>query len=253
MADRLPAPAGRDLRRGGALSFRFDGRPHRGIDGDTIASALLADGVDVLSRSFKYHRPRGVLCAAGRCPNCLVEVDGEPNVRTCVTPLRPGMTVRRQNAWPSLRLDLLSLTDRFDRFFPVGFYYKTFIRPRRSGRCTRWSCAGSPASAGSTSPPGRTCTRASGTSCRRGGHRRRAGGLPRGARGGGGGRRCRAHRRRDEPRRAPADAHADRSGDARIAGLSGPDAADRLAELVAAEPRIEHLAARPRSASTTTG
>jgi sarcosine oxidase subunit alpha len=132
MADRrLPAPAGSELRRDEEVVFEFDGHRQAGYGGDTIASALASDGVDVVSRSFKYHRPRGILCAAGRCPNCLVEVDGEPNVRACVTELRPGMRVRSQNAWPSLRRDLMGLTDRFDRFFPIGFYYKTFIRPRR--------------------------------------------------------------------------------------------------------------------------
>ncbi len=121
---------GQDLRRDETMEFRFDGRRHRAVGGDTIASALVADGVEVLSRSFKYHRPRGVLCCSGRCPNCLVDVDGEPNVRACVTPVTPGMRVRSQNRMPSLRFDILSLTDRFDRFFPIGFYYKTFIRPR---------------------------------------------------------------------------------------------------------------------------
>lgn len=132
MADRrLADPAGQELRRDEPIEFRFDGRRRTGLGGDTIASALTAHGDDVLSRSFKYHRPRGVMCATGRCPNCLVDVDGEPSVRACVTPIAPGMRVRSQNAWPSLRRDLLSLTDRFDRFFPIGFYYKTFIRPRR--------------------------------------------------------------------------------------------------------------------------
>ena len=101
------------------------------LEGDTVGSALAASDVDVLSRSFKYHRPRGLLCCSGRCPNCLVDVDGTPNVRACVTPVQEGMQVRSQNAWPSLRFDLLSMTDRFDRLLPVGFYYKTFIRPRR--------------------------------------------------------------------------------------------------------------------------
>jgi sarcosine oxidase subunit alpha len=132
MADRrLPGAVGDELRPSEVIAFRFDGHRHSGLGGDTVASALVADGVDVLSRSFKYHRPRGVLCASGRCPNCLVDVDGEPNVRACVTPIAPGMTVRSQNAWPSVRRDLLSLVGRFDRFLPIGFYYKTFIRPRR--------------------------------------------------------------------------------------------------------------------------
>jgi len=131
MTERLAAGPSSELRPGEPISFTFESGRRSGLGGDTIASALAADGVDVLSRSFKYHRPRGVLCAAGRCPNCLVEVDGQPNVRACVTPIRDGMRVRSQNAWPSLRLDVMSLVDRFDRFFPIGFYYKTFIRPRR--------------------------------------------------------------------------------------------------------------------------
>src|SRR5262245_59085049 len=112
-------------------TFSFDGRTVSGFEGDTIASALASRGIDVVSRSFKYHRPRGLLCCAGRCPNCLVDVDGTPNKRACTTPARQGMKVRSQNARPSLRWDLMSLADRFDRVLPIGFYYKTFIRPRR--------------------------------------------------------------------------------------------------------------------------
>ncbi len=85
----------------------------------------------MLSRSFKYHRPRALLCCDGRCPNCLVEVDGIPNVRACTAPLREGQRVRSQNAWPSLAFDVLAITDRLDRLLPIGFYYKTFYRPRR--------------------------------------------------------------------------------------------------------------------------
>jgi sarcosine oxidase subunit alpha len=125
-----PGPA-EVVARDRSTTFRFDGRAVSALEGDTIGSALAAADVDVISKSFKYHRPRGLLCCAGRCPNCLVEVDGTPNVRACMTPVQDGMTVRSQNAWPSLRFDLLSMTDRFDRLLPVGFYYKTFIRPRR--------------------------------------------------------------------------------------------------------------------------
>ena len=71
-----------------------------------------------------------MLCCAGRCPNCLVDVDGVPSVRACVAPARHGMTVRHQNAWPSLELDVMSLAGRFDRLLPIGFYYKIFHRPR---------------------------------------------------------------------------------------------------------------------------
>ncbi len=100
------------------------------MEGDTIASALHASGVSVLSRGFKYHRPRGLLCCAGRCPNCLVDVDGVPNVRACVQPVKADMRVRSQNAWPSLRWDLLSILDRLGWLMPVGFYYKALHRPR---------------------------------------------------------------------------------------------------------------------------
>lgn len=115
---------------GTAVQFTFDNRPVDAVPGQTIGGALHEAGVHVLSRSFKYHRPRGLFCATGRCPNCLCTVDGEPNVRTCVTPVRDGARVESQNAWPSLRWDLLSLLDRLHRLMPVGFYYRTMHRPR---------------------------------------------------------------------------------------------------------------------------
>jgi len=125
---RIAAAAGTPDRA--RVRFTFDGRRFDAQEGDTVASALTAEGVDVLTHSFKYHRPRGVLCCSGRCPNCIVEVDGQPNVRACVTPVADGMKVKPQNAWPAFRADVMTLTDRFDRLLPVGFYYKTFIRPR---------------------------------------------------------------------------------------------------------------------------
>ena len=86
----------------------------------------------MFSRSFKYHRPRGLMCCSGQCPNCLVEVDGEPTVRACMTPIEPGMQVEHLNAWPSLERDFLHLVGRLTPSFgmQVGFYYKTFIHPR---------------------------------------------------------------------------------------------------------------------------
>ncbi|HEV8674225.1 MAG TPA: 2Fe-2S iron-sulfur cluster-binding protein [Methylomirabilota bacterium] len=113
------------------LTFTFAGRPVPAFTGDTVGSALHAAGVRILSRSFKYHRPRGLLCCAGRCPNCLVNVDGVPNVRACTEPVRDGMRVRSQHAWPSVERDVFAVFDRFHRLLPVGFYYKTFIHPRR--------------------------------------------------------------------------------------------------------------------------
>jgi len=112
------------------FTFHFDRREIPARRGDTIATALYRAGVRVFSRSFKYHRPRGLLCGVGRCPNCLMQVDDTPNVRACVTPAEPGQQVRHQNAWPSLRVDFLAINDRLSFLLPPGFYYKTFIRPR---------------------------------------------------------------------------------------------------------------------------
>ncbi|MBM3279898.1 MAG: (2Fe-2S)-binding protein [Candidatus Handelsmanbacteria bacterium] len=128
--ERLAPQAGEAIDRSRSFEFTFEGRTYTAHPGDTIASALAAAGVRVFSRSFKYHRPRGLLCGAGHCPNCLVQIGDEPNVRSCQRPAEEGMAVKAQNAWPSLDFDLLSLTKYFSALMPVGFYYKTFIRPR---------------------------------------------------------------------------------------------------------------------------
>jgi sarcosine oxidase subunit alpha len=112
------------------MRFRFQEREIEARVGDTIAVALYRAGQRIFSRSFKYHRPRGLLCAAGKCPNCLMNVDGTPNVRTCITPVRAGMRVRPQNAKPSLEHDWLAVTERFAWLMPVGWYYKTFQNPK---------------------------------------------------------------------------------------------------------------------------
>ena len=122
------------IDRSSVVHFKFGGRRVAAHPGDTIASALYASGVRVFSRSFKYHRPRGLLCVAGHCPNCLVTVDGVPNVRACTEPAREGMAVRHQNAWPSLDHDVFSVLDRLDRLMPVGFYYKALHKPRFAWR-----------------------------------------------------------------------------------------------------------------------
>jgi sarcosine oxidase subunit alpha len=124
------APAGCLTDAGQPLTFTFGDRTVPACAGQSIAAALYAAGVRVFSRSFKYHRPRGLFCVAGDCPNCLMQVDGRPNVRTCTEPVRAGMAVVHQNAWPSLDCDVLRAFDHFDRFLPVGFYYKHFHRPR---------------------------------------------------------------------------------------------------------------------------
>jgi sarcosine oxidase subunit alpha len=129
---RLPERGEELIRRQQTVRFTFDGKPAEGYAGDTIASALYAGGRRVFSRSFKYHRPRGLLCCAGQCPNCLVAVDGAPGSRACTEPIREGMRVEHLNARPSLEFDVMRATDLVGGpFTPPGFYYKTFIKPRR--------------------------------------------------------------------------------------------------------------------------
>jgi sarcosine oxidase subunit alpha len=111
------------------VKFFFQNKPVEATTGDTVASALYRAGQRIFSRSFKYHRPRGLLCVAGNCPNCMMNVDGVPNIRTCITPVKEGMSVKSQNAFPSLETDFLSASQHFDRLMPVGWYYKTFTHP----------------------------------------------------------------------------------------------------------------------------
>ena len=137
MADgRLSEHAGELIDRSAPVPFTWRGVAVEGFQGDTIASALHASGVRVLSRSFKYHRPRGLLCCAGQCPNCIVRADGDPTARACMTPIREGLAVEPVNAWPSLDRDMLHLVGQATPGFgmQVGFYYKTFIRPRWAWR-----------------------------------------------------------------------------------------------------------------------
>jgi sarcosine oxidase, subunit alpha len=129
---RLPEQPGEALNRQNVLRFTFDGKSVEAFEGDTIGSALYAAGRRTFSRSFKYHRRRGLLCCAGQCPNCIVAVDGAPGVRACVEPVREGMQVEHLNASPGLDLDVMRATDLVGtKFTPPGFYYKTFIRPRK--------------------------------------------------------------------------------------------------------------------------
>jgi len=126
-SERVGQANGQLVDRSKPVTFYFEGKPVHGYEGDTIASALYASGIRVFTRSFKYHRPRGLLCVSGRCPNCMMNVDGSPNVRTCIEPAREGARVKHQNAWPSLNHDVFSAVEKLGAFMPVGFYYKTFI------------------------------------------------------------------------------------------------------------------------------
>ncbi len=128
---RLPPQPGEVLDRGRRFTFTWNGRRHAAFAGDTIASALTAAGVRVFSRSLKYHRPRGLLTADFDDPGCLVEVDGEPNVRGAHRLVEPGMVVRAQNVWPSLGVDVKAANQLLGPVLSAGFYYKTFMAPRR--------------------------------------------------------------------------------------------------------------------------
>ncbi len=121
------------IDRNRPLSFQFDSRRYQGFEGDTLASALLANGVRLVGRSFKYHRPRGILSAGPEEPNALVELRSgarrEPNTRATVTELFEGLEASSQNRWPSLAFDLLSVNSLLGPALQAGFYYKTFMWP----------------------------------------------------------------------------------------------------------------------------
>jgi sarcosine oxidase subunit alpha len=116
------------------LKFTFDGVELTGHPGDTLASALLANGVRLVGRSFKYHRPRGILTAGSEEPNALVELRSgarrEPNTRATTVELYSGLDAASQNRWPSLKFDVFAANQLFGPIIGAGFYYKTFMWPR---------------------------------------------------------------------------------------------------------------------------
>ncbi len=121
--------------RSRSVTFSFDGKQYQGLAGDTLASALLANGVMLFGRSFKYHRPRGLLSAGSEEPNALVSVDCgpgrfTPNLRATGVEVHEGLNAVSQNRWPSLKHDVVAINDRLGMFFPAGFYNKTFMWPR---------------------------------------------------------------------------------------------------------------------------
>ena len=133
MSTRL-AKGGRLLDKARSFEFTFNGKRLRGFEGDTIASALLANDQMLVGRSFKYHRPRGVVASGAEEPNGLVHMgDGdqfEPNQRVTTTELYDGLKASSQNHWPSLEFDIGVVNSKLSRFLPAGFYYKMFIHPR---------------------------------------------------------------------------------------------------------------------------
>ncbi len=125
--------AGGHIDRTERVSFNFDGEVLRGLKGDTLASALLVNDRLLLGRSFKYHRPRGLLAAGVEEPNALMTIDEgarqEPNIPATVIELAEGLKVKSQNAWPSLTRDMMAVNDKLSSVFGAGFYYKTFMGP----------------------------------------------------------------------------------------------------------------------------
>ena len=121
------------IDRSRALGFSFDGKRLEGFAGDTLASALLANGVSLMGRSFKYHRPRGLLSGGASEPNALVTLgDGatrEPNLRASMVALHDGLVAESQNRWPSLGFDVGAVNQTLSPFLGAGFYYKTFMWP----------------------------------------------------------------------------------------------------------------------------
>lgn len=131
MPHRLPPQPGEWIARDAPLSFTFEGETYTACAGDTVSSALLAEGVRVLGRSFKYHRRRGVLSAANHDANVLLQTGVDLNLRGDVVPVLPGETYTAVNTFGGLRQDRGQLIEILSRLLPVGFYYKTFHRPRQ--------------------------------------------------------------------------------------------------------------------------
>jgi sarcosine oxidase, subunit alpha len=134
MTGAFRTESGGRVDRTNPIEFTFDNKRYQGLAGDTLASALLANGVHLVGRSFKYHRPRGILTSGSEEPNALVgsgasESRFTPNQRATQVELYDGLQAASQNNWPSLKRDLLAINGLLAPLFPAGFYYKTFMRP----------------------------------------------------------------------------------------------------------------------------
>jgi sarcosine oxidase, subunit alpha len=132
------------IDRSRPLAFTFDGVAYEGYAGDTLASALIANGVHLVGRSFKYHRPRGILGAGAEEPNALVTVARgpgrvTPNLRATQIELTDGLSASSQNRWPSLKFDFGAVNDLFSPLIGAGFYYKTFMGPNLFGKNWAWT------------------------------------------------------------------------------------------------------------------
>ena len=142
MSQQFRLAQGGRIDRSRTLSFQFDGKRYEGHPGDTLASALLANGVRLVGRSFKFHRPRGIFSAGSEEPSALVQVGEEPNCRATEIALYEGLVATAQHAWPTLRFDLAAAAGWIAPLLPAGFYYKMFIRPQAAGSaCGSRCCA----------------------------------------------------------------------------------------------------------------
>ena len=138
MTGAFRTKSGGRIDRNRTVSFTFDGKRFAGFVGDTLASALIANGVHLVGRSFKYHRPRGFLAVGSEEPNALVKVDRgggreTPNLRATQVELYDGLAATSQNRWPSLAVDVGAASGLLSPLFPAGFQYKTFMGPRFMG------------------------------------------------------------------------------------------------------------------------
>jgi len=122
------------INRNKLINFQFNGKNFTGYEGDTLASALLANGIHLVGRSFKYHRPRGFFAAGVDEPNAKLQVElnghSEPNVNATEIELVEGLSATSQNCWPSVEFDIGAINNLLNKFFPAGFYYKTFMWPK---------------------------------------------------------------------------------------------------------------------------
>jgi sarcosine oxidase, subunit alpha len=144
MSQPFRLAGGGSIDRSHPLVFTFDGLLHQGYSGDTLASALIANGVHLVGRSFKYHRPRGILTAGAEEPNALITVTRgpgrlTPNLRATQIELTDGLAATSQNRWPSLAFDIGAVNDLVSPLFGAGFYYKTFMGPSLLGKNWAWA------------------------------------------------------------------------------------------------------------------
>ena len=134
MSNKYRLSSGGQINRSESIAFKFNGKTFYGFKGDTLASALLANGIHLVGRSFKYHRPRGIFTSGVEEPNALVQIikdkgKTDPNLRATQIEIYEGLSAVSQNCWPSVNFDLGSINNLFSPIIPAGFYYKTFMWP----------------------------------------------------------------------------------------------------------------------------